>query len=116
MKAKINIKNVYSYIIGNYRYQLYYSKYFSWLMRTFIKRQIAIRIKSMDEECFNNGQCKMCGCKTTALQMANKACNKPCYPSMLSRNKWWLLKRTKGLTIKGEYWTYRQSKFKLENE
>ena len=88
MKAKINIKNIYSYIIGNYRYQLYYSKYFSWLIRSFIKRQIALRINSMDEECFNNGQCKMCGCKTTALQMANKECDKPCYPKMLSRNKW----------------------------
>lgn len=88
MKAKINIKNIYSYLIGNYRYQLYYSKNFSWLMRSFIKRQIALRINSMDEECFNNGQCKMCGCKTTALQMANKECDKPCYPEMLSRKKW----------------------------
>ena len=88
MKAKINIKNIYSYIIGNYRYQLYYSKNFSWLMRNFIKRQITLRINSMDEECFNNGQCKMCGCKTTALQMANKECDKPCYPKMLSRSKW----------------------------
>lgn len=88
MKAKINVKNIYSYIIGNYRYQLYYSKNFSWLIRSFIKRQIALRINSMDEECFNNGQCKMCGCKTTALQMANKECDKPCYPEMLSRKKW----------------------------
>ena len=88
MKAKINIKNIYSYIIGNYRYQSYYSKNFSWLMRNFIKKQITLRINSMDEECFNNGQCKMCGCKTTALQMANKECDKPCYPEMLSRKKW----------------------------
>lgn len=88
MKAKINIKNIYSYIIGNYRYQLYYSKNFSWLIRNFIKRQITLRINSMDKDCFNNGQCKMCGCKTTALQMANKECDKPCYPEMLSRKKW----------------------------
>ena len=88
MKAKININNIFSDIIGTYRYQLYYSKNFSWLIRNFIKRQITLRINSMDEECFNNGQCKMCGCKTTALQMANKECDKPCYPEMLSRKKW----------------------------
>ena len=42
----------------------------------------------MDIDCYNNGSCKMCGCKTTALQMANKACDKPCYPTMLSRKDW----------------------------
>ena len=88
MKAKINIKNIYSYIVGNYRYRIYYSKHLFWLMRKFIREQITLRINSMDEECFNNGQCKMCGCKTTALQMANKECDKPCYPEMLSRKKW----------------------------
>lgn len=119
MKAKINIKNIYSYLIGNYRYQLYYSKNFSWLMRTFIKRQIAMRIKSMDEECFNNGQCKMCGCKTTALQMANKECDKPCYPKMLSRKKWikFVLDSMFGIStvINNRRWIidFKTKKFKL---
>jgi hypothetical protein len=35
----------------------------------------------------------MCGCSTTALQMCNKACDKPCYPSMLSRKEWKEAKR-----------------------
>ena len=110
-----NPENIIAYFQGNLRYKLFYSN-FAFLIRPHIREQIEARIRSMDQECYNAGECKLCGCQTTALQMADKACDKPCYPSMLSRNKWWLLKRTKGLTIKGEYWTYRQSKFKLENE
>ena len=119
MKAKINIKNIYSYIIGNYRYKLYYSKNFSWLMRNFIKRQITLRINSMDEECFNNGQCKMCECKTTALQMANKECDKPCYPKILSKKNWYKFTLNSffgvGIIIDGKKWIIdlENNKFKL---
>lgn len=42
----------------------------------------------MDPECYVKGQCKMCGCTTTALQMANKSCPKPCYPKMMNRKQW----------------------------
>lgn len=42
----------------------------------------------MDKDCLKNGSCKLCGCKTTALQMANKPCNKPCYPPMLNCSQW----------------------------
>jgi hypothetical protein len=42
----------------------------------------------MDQECFFAGQCKMCGCQTTALQMASKACDKPCYPTMMDKKEW----------------------------
>lgn len=80
---RYNIVNIYSYFIGNYRYKLYYSKY-KFLIRKHILEQIEYRINSMDQECYNNGQCKICGCKTTALQMANKACDKPCYPKMMN--------------------------------
>lgn len=99
MKAKINLKNIYSYLIGNYRYRLYYTKQLNWLLRPHIAEQITYRINSMDADCFYQGQCKMCGCQTTALQMANKACDKPCYPSMISRSKW---KKLKGAKFFGE--------------
>jgi len=46
----------------------------------------------MDPECFEQGSCKMCGCDTTALQMADKACDKPCYPTMMTRDKWRVFK------------------------
>lgn len=86
----IEIKDMYAYIQGNIRYELFYSKW-SWLLPEHIKEQIIYRINSMDIDCYNNGSCKMCGCKTTALQMANKACDKPCYPFMLSKKYWNLL-------------------------
>jgi phospholipase C len=43
----------------------------------------------MDKECYENGSCKICGCATTALQMADKQCDKPCYPKMMSRSIWY---------------------------
>ena len=42
----------------------------------------------MDTKCYTAGECKLCGCETTALQMANKQCDKPCYPPMMSKGKW----------------------------
>ena len=86
-KAKPTLKNIIAYIQGNLRYKLFYSN-FAFLIRPHIREQIFTRIKSMDKKCYNEGQCKMCGCQTTHLQMANKACDKPCYPRMMSRKEW----------------------------
>ena len=82
-----NPENILAYIQGNLRYKLFYSN-FAFLIRPHIREQIEARIRSMDQECYNAGECKMCGCQTTALQMANKACDKPCYPSMMSKKQW----------------------------
>ena len=91
--------NIWSYFIGNYRYYFWYGGYWSRkfgliaklrkkMIREHIKEQIAWRIKWMDQKCFWAGSCKMCGCQTTALQMANKSCDKPCYPPMMSKKEW----------------------------
>lgn len=80
------------YLIGNYREKLYYN-YPSCLLRSHIKEQIVARILSMDRKCYLDGECKICGCTTTALQMANKACDKPCYPKILGRRNWDRLKK-----------------------
>lgn len=112
-KAKPTLKNIIAYIQGNLRYKLYYS-IFAFLIPKHIREQITARINSMDRQCYNDGQCKMCGCQTTALQMADKACDKPCYPRMLTRSQWWLMKRTGGLTIEGEYWKYQKNKLVKE--
>lgn len=100
-KLIFNIKNlwrgeeplisIWYYLQGMYRYRIYYSR-FPFLIRRHIREQIDYRISVMDEECFNNGECKLCGCMTTALQMANKPCNKPCYPKMKSYLQWELWK------------------------
>jgi len=87
MKAKINLKNIKAYLQGKIRYKLYYSR-FKFLISKHIREQIDARINSMDPQCYNQGQCKLCGCQTTALQMANKACDKPCYPRMINRFRW----------------------------
>lgn len=91
MKPIPKISNIFAYIQGYSRYHLFYSKY-SWLLPTYIYEQILWRISTMDSECFSKGSCKICGCDTTALQMANKACPKPCYPKMMNRRVWKMFK------------------------
>lgn len=98
-KAKTTPSNIRAYILGNFRYWAFYSKNFKWLIRTHILEQIEFRIRVMEQECYDEGSCKMCGCTTTALQMANKSCDKPCYPPMFSARKW--IKFAGGATIKG---------------
>lgn len=81
--------DMYHYLIGNYRFKLYYNDKFKHLLSEYIVEQINCRINEwMDKECFDRGSCKMCGCMTTALQMANKSCNKPCYPPIMSEKRW----------------------------
>jgi len=92
MKAKVNLTNIISYLQGNIRYKLFYSN-FAFLIPVHIREQIQYRINSMDVQCYAQGYCKMCGCQTTALQMANKACDKPCYPSLVSKKRWNRLKK-----------------------
>lgn len=85
--STITVKNILAYVQGTTRYYLYYSP-FNFLIRSHIREQIFFRVKSMKSECFNNGECVMCGCKTTALQMANKSCEGVCYPPMLNKKEW----------------------------
>jgi len=87
MKAKINLLNIKSYLVGNFRYAIYENRW-SFLIRRHILEQIYWRIEVMDYVCYKEGSCIMCGCTTTALQMSNKACEKPCYPTMLSKDNW----------------------------
>ncbi len=104
------LKNIWYYIQGNIRYKLYYGA-FAFLLPEHIEEQITARIKSMDIKCYEDGQCKMCGCNTTALQMCNRACDKPCYPPMLTKKIWNKLKTTTdvehtkvGISYKGNDW------------
>lgn len=64
-------------------------------MRNHIREQIEYRIKVMNPECRNSGSCIKCGCMTTALQMCNKSCEGLCYPPMMNKYYWNLLKETK---------------------
>lgn len=110
MKAEISLRNIKAYLQGTIRYKLYYSR-FKFLIPKHIREQIDARISSMDRECYNQGQCKLCGCQTTALQMANKACDKPCYPKMISKNVWRVVKMYKEIFDGKYYWLYKDNKF-----
>lgn len=109
-KKEITIKNIFYYIQGNIRYILYYSK-FKFLISKHIREQIDFRIKVMDKQCYKQGSCKMCGCSTTALQMSNKICNKPCYPPMMDKKQWkWFFKENNFISIDNNTWSFVKSK------
>ena len=84
---KINLDNIKAYFTGNWRYRLYYSK-LRFLIPLHIREQYEMRLQLMDKECYNNGECKICSCATTNLQFANRECDKPCYPPMMSKSDW----------------------------
>lgn len=118
MKAKVNFKNALAYLQGKYRYQIYYGfrlkwKWLNlkWLMRPHIRQQIYARIDSMDTDCYLAGQCKLCGCETTALQMANKACDKPCYPKMMSKSEWQDMKKGGIFVTPNKCWMLVKGRF-----
>jgi hypothetical protein len=92
LTGKVPLINVWYFIQGHARYKLYYSKY-KWLLRKHIREQIDFRIKAMRPTCYINGSCDVCGCQTTMLQMANKACEGNCYPKMLKAGNWEYIKR-----------------------
>lgn len=107
MKKLIKLRNIKSYFLGNFRYTLYYSR-LRFLIREHIREQIEFRIQFMQKVCYENGMCEICGCATTALQMAGRQCDKPCYPTMINdRNEWRMFYRYGSLIKEGEYyWRY----------
>jgi hypothetical protein len=112
MNAKFSYKNILSWLQGNLRYKIYYSK-FSFLIPRFIKEQFETRVKSIPESCYLNGSCDLCGCETTKLQFANKPCAGSCYPEFLSKKEWVRTKLTK-FTPDASYYLH-EGKFKKIN-
>ena len=88
LSRKIHPKDVWHYFVGNYRYALYYSKHFRWLLRWHIKEQIAFRLQYIREECYEQGSCVECGCQIPHLQMAKKSCEGLCYPELMNSRNW----------------------------
>lgn len=115
-KEKITISNIFYFIQGNIRYRLYYNKILSKLIRKHIREQIDYRIAVMSKECYDTGSCTMCGCKTTALQMSNKSCNKPCYPPMMKKKEWELFKLYVPVLINNDIWSIKEKTFNSKNK
>lgn len=102
MKEPVTWNNIKSYIQGNFRMWLYYSKRLNFLLPLHIFEQIAYRLFKMKKECFTNGACLKCGCATPALQMADKACLGQCYPAMMTETEWANYKRFQSIEFR--YW------------
>lgn len=90
----MKIKDIWYYIQGHFRYPLFYRICCGFLMRKHIREQIEYRIRVMNEDCYTQGSCVACGCKTTHLQMADKSCDKNCYFPMMSKEEWNNFKNT----------------------
>lgn len=104
-KDKRNIfQKVRDYILGNFVYHIYYSKYFTFLIPNYIFEQINMRILSMNSICFNTGSCVHCGCSTTALQMVKQKCGGECYPDFMGRAEWDKFLKTNKYTDGKLYW------------
>ena len=110
--AQINFENIVAYLQGNIRYKIYYSRW-KFLIPYYIMDQIVHRIMSMKIECYNNGSCTECGCRTTQLQMCNKACEGKCYPKMLSRKRWKFMLKGSPISIDNTLWILEHGKFKI---
>lgn len=115
-RNEITWTNIKSYIQGKFRYELFYRKHLKNLIRLHIFEQITYRIFVMDKECLQKGECKLCGCETTALQMADKACNKPCYPKMMNKEVWRVFKILKGIYFIYKGKSYNRDNFELRIE
>lgn len=110
LKIKRKIKDIIAFIEGNLRYSIYYSK-FACLLPPYIKEQIEVRINSMNKQCYLQGACVKCGCKTTALQMANKTCDGLCYPDMLAEHLWEGLKKGQMVLSNEHLWYVKNNRF-----
>lgn len=101
--GRITRANAWAFLQGTLRYKLYYSR-LRILIPRHIRKQIAWRIKFMEPECLQRGSCIRCGCRTTALQMASKSCDKPCYPPIMCRKDWEWFMAGGDVRADGHYW------------
>lgn len=96
-----DFKQKWNYFLAQFRYWAYNSgrKY---LIRKHILEQYRWRLIKMDPQCYINGECKICSCNTTQLQFSNLACEKPCYPAMMTKGVWLNYKREKNIILNPE--------------
>ncbi len=85
---------IFYYIQGNIRLFLYYScgGKLKFLLPLHIQEQFEYRMNSINRKCYIEGQCEICKCSVPGLQMANKSCDRPCYPPFVSKKIWGMSK------------------------
>ena len=94
LDEELTPSNIYAYYLGTYRSELY--KLDDTALPPHIVGQYEARLLSMDKECKESGQCKICGCKTPEMQFDTKSCKGECYPPMMDKKEWELFLENKG--------------------
>lgn len=112
--SKHPLRDIISYFEGNLRYRVYYNRW-KFLIRKHIKEQIDYRIRIMKPECYRLGSCTVCGCQTTQLQMATKACDGLCYPPLMDKDSWSTKQAIHGHGLVW-IWFYKDNKYILFKE
>lgn len=87
MKAKINLPNIKGYLQAHYREIL---KEFDFLPKH-IQEQAEWRLKQVAEnssECLEKDSCIHCGCQVSSKVFEDRACERNCYPKMMSEEIW----------------------------
>lgn len=82
--SKINIKNIKSYITGNFRYYTQTIK----PLPDHLKEQYYYRLYKCKDDCLVTGKCIMCNCPTEKKAFATDSCNLERFPRFLSGGEW----------------------------
>lgn len=111
LKGDYSLCKIIDYFRANIRYRAYYSLWMKpFLVPEHIVEQIDFRIHvMMDKKCYLDGQCKLCGCTTPALQMTNASCKGYCYPKMVNKKQWNLFKNAGQLECDDRLWKNKLS-------
>lgn len=82
--SKINIKNIKSYIQGNFRYHTQSIK----PLPDHLKEQYYYRLYKCKDDCLITGECIKCSCPTEKKAFATDSCNEERFPRFLSGGEW----------------------------
>lgn len=93
MKQKITIKNIKSYIEGNFQRSLEIAH----MQPRHIQEQIAYRRLLCKDDCAVNNQCIICGCDFKGKTSVAESCNKERFPDLMSKIDWELYKIDNGI-------------------
>lgn len=69
------------------------------LLPIYKQEQFLYRLQVMDIECLSSGHCKICGCGTPELQMADEACEGNCYKEMMNLTDWEAFKKQNNIIV-----------------
>lgn len=82
---KIKLKDIASFIEGNYKY--YKDKIIN--SPGYIVEQVKYRLYVCKDDCLKNNECKYCGCPPRKKSWVTKSCNKgERFPDLMNKPEW----------------------------